>query len=104
MDQWQEQWLRMRRQQLAAALQVVRPSKASDNIIERLSGAQSREDWCSASTQSAKSRELLDLMLLCFHHAQCHFPSSVHNCQCTCSVHVGWWPPRLVASLSCYHI
>lgn len=37
-DQWQEQALRQRRQQLAAALQVVRPSKATDGIIERLSG------------------------------------------------------------------
>jgi hypothetical protein len=54
-DQWQEQWLRMRRQQLAAALQVVRPSKATDNIIERLSGAQSCEDWRCASTQFAES-------------------------------------------------
>jgi hypothetical protein len=38
-DQWHEQALRMRRQQLAAALQVVRPSKATDGVIERLSGA-----------------------------------------------------------------
>lgn len=37
-DQWHEQALRMRRQQLAAALQVVRPSKATDGVIERLSG------------------------------------------------------------------
>jgi len=38
LDQWQEQWLKVRRQQLAAALQVVKPSPATDAVIVKLAG------------------------------------------------------------------
>jgi hypothetical protein len=42
-QQWQEQWLRLRQQQLTAALQVVRPCQATDAVIVKLSGEMGRE-------------------------------------------------------------